>query len=64
MCAGVALADKVLHLVLGSLLHHFDWELGGNVTKETIDMKDILGVTMRKLEPLLAVPKKSMTSAD
>ncbi|XVE61558.1 hypothetical protein DITRI_Ditri06bG0050200 [Diplodiscus trichospermus] len=64
MCAGVALADKVVHLVLGSLLHHFDWELGGNVTKDTIDMNDILGVTMRKLEPLLAVPKKSMTSAD
>ncbi|XVF07756.1 hypothetical protein REPUB_Repub06bG0167100 [Reevesia pubescens] len=63
MCAGVALADRVLHLVLGSLLHHFDWELGGNVTKETIDMKDKLGVTMRKLEPLLAVPTKCMTSA-
>ncbi|XVF55627.1 hypothetical protein PTKIN_Ptkin06aG0051600 [Pterospermum kingtungense] len=64
MCAGVALADRVLHLVLGSLLHHFDWELGGNVTKDTIDMKDRLGVTMRKLEPLLAVPKRSMKSAD
>ncbi|WRX23930.1 Cytochrome P450 - like 10, partial [Theobroma cacao] len=62
MCAGVALADRVLRLVLGSLLHHFDWELGGNVTKETIDMKDKLGVTMRKLEPLLAVPKKCKTS--
>lgn len=64
MCAGVALADRVLHLVLGSLLHHFDWELGGNATKETIDMKDRLGVTSKKLEPLLAIPKKSFTSAD
>ncbi|MBA0776638.1 hypothetical protein Gotri_011603, partial [Gossypium trilobum] len=63
MCAGVALGERVLHLVLGSLLHHFDWELGGNVTKETIDMRDILGVTMRKLEPLLAVPKMCLKSA-
>ncbi|MBA0838185.1 hypothetical protein Goarm_010264 [Gossypium armourianum] len=63
MCAGVALGERVLHLVLGSLLHHFDWELGGNVTKETMDMRDILGVTMRKLEPLLAVPKMCLKSA-
>ncbi|KAK8563478.1 hypothetical protein V6N12_035624 [Hibiscus sabdariffa] len=64
MCAGVALGERVVHLVLGSLLHHFDWELGGNVTKETIDMQDSLGITMRKLEPLLAVPKMRMKSAD
>ncbi|KAK8562019.1 hypothetical protein V6N12_049074 [Hibiscus sabdariffa] len=64
MCAGVALGERVVHLVLGSLLHQFDWELGGNVTKETIDMQDSLGITMRKLEPLLAVPKMCMKSAD
>uniref|UniRef100_A0A2N9IAU4 Cytochrome P450 n=1 Tax=Fagus sylvatica TaxID=28930 RepID=A0A2N9IAU4_FAGSY len=57
MCAGVPLAHKVLHLVLGSLLHKFDWELDGNVTRETMDMKDKLGIVMRKREPLLAVPK-------
>jgi hypothetical protein len=28
------------------------------VTRETMDMKDNLGVTVRKSEPLLAVPKK------
>ena len=58
MCAGVPLAHRVLHLILGSLLHKFDWELDGNVTRETIDMKDRLGITIRKNEPLLVVPKK------
>ncbi|EEF33748.1 cytochrome P450, putative [Ricinus communis] len=58
MCAGVSLAHRILHLTLGSLLHHFDWELEANVTPDTLDMRDRLGVTMRKLEPLLAVPKK------
>lgn len=58
MCAGVPLAHRVLHLVLGSLLHNFDWELDGSVTPETMDMKDNLGITVRKLEPLLVVPKK------
>lgn len=57
MCAGVPLAHRVLHLVLGSLLHRFDWELDSHVTPSTMDMKDMLGITMRKLEPLLAVPK-------
>ncbi|XP_059667504.1 cytochrome P450 76A2-like [Cornus florida] len=58
MCAGVPLAHRMLHLVLGSLLHEFDWELDGHVTPETMDMKDRLGVTVRKLEPLKAVPRK------
>lgn len=57
MCAGVPLAHRMLNLVLGSLLHHFDWELDGNVTPETMDMRDTLGITMRKLEPLTAIPK-------
>nr|AYM55655.1 cytochrome p450 [Croton stellatopilosus] len=54
MCAGVGLGHRVLHLILGSLLHHFDWELE---TTAEMDMRDVLGITMRKLEPLIAVPK-------
>ncbi|WJX79436.1 hypothetical protein P8452_62555 [Trifolium repens] len=57
MCAGVPLAHRILHLVLGSLIHRFDWELDCNVTPLTMDMRDNLGITMRKFEPLLAVPK-------
>ena len=57
MCAGVPLAHRVLHLVLGSLLHRFDWELDSHVTPSTMDTRDKIGVTMRKLVPLLAVPK-------
>lgn len=57
MCAGIPLAHRILHLVLGSLLHRFDWELDCNVTPLTMDMKDRLGITMRKFQPLLAVPK-------
>ncbi|KAI5425629.1 hypothetical protein KIW84_031445 [Lathyrus oleraceus] len=57
MCAGVPLAHRILHLVLGSLLHRFDWELDSNVSALTMDMRDNLGITMRKFEPLLVVPK-------
>lgn len=58
MCAGVPLGHRMLHLTLGLLLHQFDWELDGNVTRETMDWNERLGMTMRKHEPLLAVPTK------
>jgi cytochrome P450 len=62
MCAGVPLAHRVLHLILGSLLHHFDWEFEANVNPASVDKKDRMGVTVRKSEPLMAVPKRSNTA--
>lgn len=58
MCAGVPLAQRILHIVLGSLVHEFDWEFDSGIDASALDMRDRLGVTMRKYEPLLAVPKK------
>ncbi|XP_065855336.1 cytochrome P450 76A2-like [Euphorbia lathyris] len=58
ICVGLSLAHRVLNLILGSLIHHFDWELAANISAESMDMREILGTTMRKLEPLLIVPKK------
>lgn len=60
VCAGLPLAHRMLHLTLGMSLHQFDWELGGDVTRGNIDWKDKLGITMRKSEPLLAVPRKCL----
>ncbi|KAL5716753.1 hypothetical protein ACHQM5_009877 [Ranunculus cassubicifolius] len=58
ICAGIPIAHQVLHLALGSLLHCFDWELEHSVTPDTIDMKERLGITLRKDVPLKALPKK------
>lgn len=58
ICAGLALAHRLLHLTLGSLIHEFEWKLGGQVTPETLDVKERLGISPRMLEPLLAVPTK------
>ncbi|BFG38730.1 hypothetical protein CerSpe_250040 [Prunus speciosa] len=60
VCAGLPLAHRMLHLTLGLLLHQFDWSLDGNVTRGTMDWKEKLGITMRKSQPLLAVPKKCL----
>ncbi|KAF2289776.1 hypothetical protein GH714_038578 [Hevea brasiliensis] len=58
ICVGFPLAHRMLHLTLASLLHSFDWELGSNSAAETIDMKERMGFTVRKLIPLKAIPKK------
>lgn len=58
MCPGVSLAHTVLHLALASLLHCFEWELGGGVSPETIDVTERGGISLRKLSPLKVIPKR------
>ncbi|RVX11875.1 Cytochrome P450 76A2 [Vitis vinifera] len=47
ICIGISLANKLLPLALASLLHCFDWELGGGVTPETIDMNERVGMAWK-----------------
>lgn len=58
ICVGMALAHRVVHLSLATLLWTFDWELDRSVTPQTMDMEERTGITMRKLEPLKAIPTK------
>ncbi|XP_021851485.1 cytochrome P450 76A2 [Spinacia oleracea] len=58
MCAGVPLAHKMLNLILGALLHNFEWDLESHMTPETIDWEDRIGLTARKLAPLKVIPRK------
>ncbi|GAA0168432.1 oxygenase [Lithospermum erythrorhizon] len=58
MCVGLPLAHRTLHLMLGSLLHEFDWELEDSLQGHKLDMTEQLGITVRKLEPLKAVPTR------
>lgn len=58
MCAGIPLAHRMLHLVLGSLLHEFDWGVDDVGRKALMDSRERMGVTVRKLVPLKAMPTK------
>ncbi|PIA50592.1 hypothetical protein AQUCO_01200057v1 [Aquilegia coerulea] len=60
MCAGIMLAERMLHLVLGSLIHSFEWSLEDGITPETIDMRERFGITLRKADPLKAMLKERM----
>lgn len=60
ICPGLPLAHRLVPLILGSLLHHFDWELCNNASGNTIlDMTETMGVTAKKLHPLKAIPRRS-----
>ncbi|KAK1420160.1 hypothetical protein QVD17_21524 [Tagetes erecta] len=40
ICAGLNLAHRMLHIMLGSLIQKFDWMLEGNMTAQDMDMSD------------------------
>ncbi|KAF3441733.1 hypothetical protein FNV43_RR15648 [Rhamnella rubrinervis] len=55
ICVGMSLAHRVVHLALASLLHTFDWDF---VPEKASDTRERMGITVRKLVPLEATPKK------
>ncbi|GAA0162737.1 oxygenase [Lithospermum erythrorhizon] len=56
ICPGLPLAHRLVHLILGSLIHEFDWELEDSLP---LDMSEKMGLTVRKLEALKAIPRKT-----
>ncbi|PIA38484.1 hypothetical protein AQUCO_02800294v1 [Aquilegia coerulea] len=54
MCVGVMLAQRMLYLSIGSMVHTFEWALEDGVTPETLDMKEMFGTSLRKAQPLKA----------
>eukprot|EP00253_Pinus_taeda_P000308 PITA_00308 len=55
MCVGLPLASRIIHLVLASLLHSFDWAPPKGMTAEHVDMTEKFGVVMQKAVPLEAI---------
>ncbi|KAL3536169.1 hypothetical protein ACH5RR_004630 [Cinchona calisaya] len=56
ICAGIPLAHRMLHLVLGSLVHEFEWDVHISFADKVRDTKERMGVVVRKMEPLFAIP--------
>lgn len=58
ICPGLPLAHRMLHLMLGSLICQFDWELEGGIRPEEMDMRERFGIVLHKKVPLVAIPIK------
>ncbi|KAJ9171295.1 hypothetical protein P3X46_014683 [Hevea brasiliensis] len=56
ICPGLPLAHRMVHLMLASLIHSFEWKLANGMKAKDMDMNETFGLTLRKTEPLLAVP--------
>eukprot|EP01018_Ginkgo_biloba_P016265 Gb_21485 [translate_table: standard] len=56
ICPGLPLANRMVHFVLASLLHSFDWTLPDDQRPEKMDMTPKFGITLRKDLPLKAIP--------
>ncbi|XP_040985756.1 geraniol 8-hydroxylase-like [Juglans microcarpa x Juglans regia] len=56
ICPGYPLATRMLHLMLGSLIHNFDWKLEDGVKIEDMSMENKISLTSHIAHPLRAIP--------
>jgi len=56
MCVGLPLASRMIHLVLASLLHSFDWAPTNGQSAGEVDMTEKFALSMQKAVPLEAIP--------
>lgn len=59
ICPGIPLGDKMVHYVLATFLHSFEWKL---VEGTKLDFSDKYGISMKKVQPLVAVPSTRLPS--
>lgn len=55
-CVGMLMGNRMVSLTLARMIQSFDWELPANVSPETLDMREMIGLSLRMLTPLKAVP--------
>ncbi|KAF0910631.1 hypothetical protein E2562_003060 [Oryza meyeriana var. granulata] len=55
ICPGTPLAVRMVHLMLASLLHRFEWRLPPEVEKNGVDMAEKFGMILELATPLKAI---------
>lgn len=62
LCVGLPLASRMVHLLLASLLHSFEWAPPKGASAEQVDMAERFGITLVKALPLAAIPTSRLPS--
>uniref|UniRef100_J3N166 Cytochrome P450 n=1 Tax=Oryza brachyantha TaxID=4533 RepID=J3N166_ORYBR len=55
ICPGLPLANRMVHLILGSMLNQFKWSLSAEMERNGIDMSEKFGLALVKAVPLCAL---------
>nr|XP_027080956.1 geraniol 8-hydroxylase-like isoform X1 [Coffea arabica] len=58
ICAGMAMAEKMVLFSLASLLHSFNWTLPAG---EKLEISEKFGIVLKKKTPLIAIPTPRLT---
>ncbi|CAN1332915.1 (S)-N-methylcoclaurine 3'-hydroxylase isozyme 1 (Fragment) [Linum perenne] len=57
ICPGLSMATRHASLIVASLIHCFDWSLPDGESPVELDMSDKYGLTLRKKQPLILIPR-------
>jgi cytochrome P450 len=57
ICPGMSFGIATVEVMLANLVYSFDWELPHGTREEDIHMTEVFGVTMRRKDKLVLVPK-------
>ena len=60
ICPGLPLANRMVHLMLASLVHYFAWKLPNEMRPEDMDIGETVGISLQRAVPLRAIPIKSL----
>nr|WET52769.1 cytochrome P450 76BK1 [Callicarpa americana] len=59
VCPGIPLAHRMLHMMVGTFIHNFDWKFEPGLKPEQVDTTEKFGLVMHKAVPLKAIPIKA-----
>jgi hypothetical protein len=57
MCPGMTFGMATVEVMLANLVYCFDWELPYGTRVEDVHLTEVFGVTMRRKDKLVLVPK-------
>ncbi|KAL4361684.1 hypothetical protein GQ457_04G038840 [Hibiscus cannabinus] len=61
MCAGIAMAEKMVGLLLAVLVHSFEWKLP---EEKRPDIQEKFGTVLKKMNPLVAIPFARLSDSE